>query len=810
MSGVYDVLVEKTWKNNEEKIYDLKTTYYEDDRIESILCSLLKNEWKVKPDYKEHLIHLQTNQSRGKDYPLLHQEYFEFLMQNISKVEEILKKYENESSFTLSYFGLETLQNKYLIKTHDGFQENLEYFWMRIATFLHRNDWESVERMYFNLKKGNYTHATPTLFNAGTPNCQMASCFLLGSEDNLTAIFESISDCAMISKYAGGIGLHVHNIRPASSYIHGTNGTSNGIVPMLKVYNDTARYVDQGGGKRNGAFAIYLEPWHADILDFLMLKKNIGSDEIRARDLFYSLWISDVFMDCVENNKIWYLMNPAECVGLSDSWGSEFREKYYHYVEREMYVKTIMARELWIEIVKIQIETGTPYMMFKDTCNRLSNQQNLGTIKSSNLCTEIIQYSDFREYAVCNLASIALPKCLEKNKNIALLENVTVLGKQNCSYCKVVRYLLQFHNLEYTYEEDIRLEDERLKTKTFPNIYVELKNKKGKQFVGGFTEMWEKYLCPEFNFDKLSQMVKDLVLNLNQVIDKNMYPLEKMKANLKHRPLGIGVQGLADCFMELLLPYDHKKSRILNSKIFECMYFSALEQSMDLAKKDGKPYDSFHGSPLSKGLFHFDLYEDSEKWKSSYKFQYDWETLRRQVVEHGVKNSLFIAPMPTASTSQILNNTESFECLMSNFFLRRTQNGEFYVINRNMQKILKGIDIWDKDMHQRLIYDKGSVQKNNRIPNFLKEIYRTVWEIPQKHCIEMAAERQRFIDQSQSMNIYLTDPSIEHVTKILFHGWRNKLKTGCYYVRTRSLSSGQNFALDATTEKNYDCENCSA
>ncbi len=811
MSGVYDVLVQKHFKSNEERIYDLKTIYYEDDKIENMLCSLLKNKWKVKETFLEHIEHLQTNQTRGKKYPLLQSDFYDFLVENVNHIEAIFKKHEEEQSFTLSYFGLETLQNKYLLKTHDGYQENLEYFWMRIAAFLHCEDWGAVSTTYLDLKKGNYTHATPTLFNAGTRSHQMASCFLLGTADNLDSIFESISDCAKISKFSGGIGLHIHDIRPANSYIYGTNGSSNGIIPMLKVYNDTARYIDQGGGKRNGAFAVYLEPWHADVLDFLYLKKNIGSDEIRARDLFYSLWLPDIFMDCVEKNKPWYLMNPAECIGLSDAWGVQFEELYYGYVEKKMYVREMSARELWIEIVKIQIETGTPYMMFKDNCNRLSNQQNLGTIKSSNLCTEIIQYSSDKEYAVCNLASVALPRCLKQNSQLERLERVIVFGKENCSYCKLLLHFLKDKKIPYTYQENIPLEDDRLKIKTFPNVYVVLKDApEEEQFLGGFQEIWEKYLISEFDFEKLGRLVRDLVCNLNHVIDKNMYPLEKMKSNLKHRPLGIGVQGLADCFMEQLLPYDHKRSRQLNMAIFECMYFHALQQSMELARKDGKPYESFEGSPLSKGKFHFELYEDAEKWKANYKFHYDWEGLRKDIKIHGVKNSLFIAPMPTASTSQILNNTESFECLMSNFFLRRTQNGEFYVMNRNMQKILKGMHLWDKDMHQRLIYDKGSVQRNSRIPNFLKEIYRTVWEIPQKHCIEMAGERQRFIDQSQSMNIYLTDPSIEHVTKILFHGWRNKLKTGCYYVRTRSLSSTQNFSLDATTEKSYDCENCSA
>jgi len=816
MNGLYEnFMINKINGKNvdemEEKIYNLKTIYYEDDTIESILCSLIQNKWKVEPNFLRHNDLLQQNQSNNKNYPLLNQEYYHYLQNNIDKINSIIKEESVNKPFSLSYFGLETLQNKYLIKTHEGHQESIDYMFMRVASFVKREKWDELQRMYKHLREGYYIHATPTLFNAGTRNAQMASCFLLGSSDNIESIFESIGDCAKISKFAGGIGLHIHDIRSSDSYIYGTNGTSNGIIPMLKVYNDTARYIDQGGGKRNGAFAIYLECYHADIIDFLLLKKNVGSDEARARDLFYALWVCDYFMKCVEKNNDWYLMNPSDCVGLADCWGDKFQEKYMDYVKKGMFTKKIKARDLWIEICKIQIETGTPYILFKDTCNRLSNQQNLGTIKSSNLCTEIIQYSDFNEYAVCNLASIGLTKYLVSNPKIKEIPELLILGKKKCSYCKLAVHYTEKNNIPFEYRDTLTDEDKKmLEGKTFPNIFIKRGN--DYQYIGGFTDLWENFITPVFDYNKLGEIVQELVGNLNDIIDKNMYPLEKCEiSNLKHRPLGVGVQGLADVFMQLLIPYTSTKARELNSKIFECMYYNALKKSNELARIDGHTYQSFEGSPLSKGKFHFELYEDYDEWKENYTFNFDWEQLRKNILKDGVKNSLFLAPMPTASTSQILNNTESFEPLTSNFYLRRTQNGEFYVMNRNMQKIFKVLNIWDKDMHQRLIYDKGSVLKNERVPPFLREIYKTVWEIPQKHCIEMAASRQRFIDQSQSMNIYLNNPTVEHLTKILMYGWKNKLKTGCYYVRSRILTTSQNFSIDIEKEQNYKaCENCSS
>ena len=620
------------------------------------------------------------------------------------------------------------------------------------------------------------------------------NCFLLGNNDSIRGIYKSIGDCALISKYAGGVGLHCHSIRSNGAYIYGTNGRSNGIIPMLKVYNDTARYVDQGGGKRNGSFAIYLECWHSDIFEFLLLKKNVGSDETRARDLFYALWVSDLFMSCVEKNSDWYLMDPSVSKNLNTTYGEDFKRLYQKYIIEGKYTKKVKARELWKEICKIQIETGTPYILYKDRCNELSNQKNLGTIQSSNLCCEIIQYSNDKEYAVCNLASVSLPKCIIPNKKICEMETVQILSKKDCFFCDLSKYFLKKNNIEYEEVTGVSCD-------TYPQIFV------NDECIGGFQELWKRYLCPEFDYEKLGQRVEAIVENLNQIIDKNMYPLEECKdSNLKHRPMGIGVQGLADVFMEFLEPYDSQVSRELNRRIFETMYYHAIRKSMELAKTKG-PYSSFDNSPLSKGQFHFEMY--SEKYP--YPLYHDWETLRKDVLEHSVYNSLFIALMPTASTSQILGNTESFEPLTSNFYTRRVLTGEYYVINRILQSILKETHLWDEKMTEQLIWEKGSIQKINRIPTYLKPIFKTIWEIPQKSTIEMASERQRFVDQSQSMNIYLTNPSIDLLTKIHFYGWKKNLKTGSYYIRCRSLTNSQNFFLDARKEQELqECENCSA
>lgn len=620
------------------------------------------------------------------------------------------------------------------------------------------------------------------------------NCFLLGNEDSIKGIYKSIGDCALISKHAGGVGLHCHSIRSNGAYIYGTNGRSNGIIPMLKVYNDTARYVDQGGGKRNGSFAIYLECWHSDIFEFLLLKKNVGSEETRARDLFYALWVSDYFMQCVEQDSDWFLMDPSVALHLNLHYGDEFERLYHQYITEEKYTKKVKARDLWREICRIQIETGTPYILYKDRCNELSNQKNLGTIQSSNLCCEIIQYSNDKEYAVCNLASVSLPKCLVPNRRMKDIESVEILSKDGCDLCLLSKHFLKKNSIDFT-------EQKNVPCKKYPQIFV------NDECIGGFEELWNQYLCPEFDYEKLGERIENIVQNLNQIIDRNMYPLEECKdSNLRHRPMGIGVQGMADVFMELLEPYDSSVSREINRRIFECMYYHAIKKSVDIAKVKGS-YSSFCNSPLSQGQFHFELYKD----KYNHSLHHDWEALRKSVMEHGCFNSLFIALMPTASTSQILGNTESFEPLTSNFYTRRVLTGEYYVINRILQSILKGMNLWDETMNEQLTFEKGSVQKISRIPSFLKPIFRTIWEIPQKSTIEMAADRQHFVDQSQSMNIYLTNPSVELLTKIHFYGWKKQLKTGCYYIRSRSLTKSQNFFIDAKKEQELqECENCSA
>jgi ribonucleoside-diphosphate reductase alpha chain len=560
------------------------------------------------------------------------------------------------------------------------------------------------------------THATPTLFNAGTPKPQMSSCFLLTvKDDSIEGIYETLKDCALISQSAGGIGLAVHNVRATGSYIKGTNGNSNGLVPMLKVFNDTARYVDQGGGKRKGAFAIYLEPWHADIFEFLDLKKNHGKEEMRARDLFYALWTPDLFMKRVEANGDWTLMCPHECPGLDTTWGPEFEKLYTKYEREGRGRKTIKAQELWFHILESQTETGTPYMLFKDAANGKSNQQNLGTIKSSNLCTEIMEYTDKDEIAVCNLASLALPRYLVEDAH----GNVT------------------------------------------------------------------------FDHQTLYDITYQTTLNLNKVIDVNYYPVpETERSNFRHRPIGLGVQGLADTFIALRMPFESDEAKGLNEDIFETIYFAAMTASKDLAVKDGA-YETFPGSPLSKGIFQFDMWGVTPK-----SGRWDWDTLRGQVVEHGVRNSLLVAPMPTASTAQILGNNESFEPYTSNIYVRRVLSGEFMVVNKHLLKDLVKLGLWNEQMKQEIIAANGSVQNIARVPQHIKDLYKTVWEISQRTIIDMAADRGAYICQSQSLNLHVQNPNFGKLTSMHFHSWKRGLKTGMYYLRTKAAADAIKFTVE--------------
>jgi len=639
--------------------------------------------------------------------PLYSDDVYAIVKENADRIDSALI-YERDYHF--DYFGFKTLERSYLLRTDGKIAERPQHMFMRVAIGIHKTDIDAAIETYNLMSEKWFVHATPTLFNAGTPKPQMSSCFLLSmKEDSIDGIFETLKRCAVISQSAGGIGLNIHNIRATGSYIKGTNGVSNGIIPMLRVFNDTARYVDQGGGKRKGAFAIYLETWHADIFDFLDLRKNHGKEEMRARDLFPALWVSDLFMKRVEENGNWSLFCPHEAKGLEELYGAAFEAEYVRYEEEGKARKTIPARELWNAILEAQIETGTPYILYKDAANEKSNQKNLGTIKCSNLCTEIIEYTAPDEVAVCNLASISLPRFVE--------------GKQ-------------------------------------------------------------------FDFQKLYEISKIITRNLNKVIDGNYYPLpEAENSNKRHRPIGIGVQGLADAFMLLRLPFESEEAAVLNRNIFETIYFGAMEASMELAKENGA-YETYPGSPLSEGKFQFDL------WNVTPTDRWNWEGLRKQVLEHGVRNSLLLAPMPTASTSQILGNNECFEPYTSNVYNRRVLSGEFVVVNKHLLKDLVELGLWNDAMKNRLIAANGSVQNINEIPQELKEIYKTVWEIKQRSIIDLASDRGAYICQSQSLNLFVDSPNFAKLTSMHFHAWRKGLKTGMYYLRTKAAADAIKFTVD--------------
>jgi len=618
-----------------------------------------------------------------------------------------------DRDFRYDYFGFKTLTRSYLMKLNGKIAERPQQMLMRVAIGIHKNDIPAAIKTYNLMSEGWFTHATPTLFNSGTPKPQMSSCFLLTTkEDSIGGIYDTLKSCAQISQSAGGIGLSIHDIRATGSYIKGTNGTSNGIVPMLRVFNDTARYVDQGGGKRKGSFAIYIEPWHADVFDFLDLKKNHGKEEQRARDLFYALWIPDLFMKRVKENGEWTLMCPHECPGLSDSHSAAFEALYLKYEAEGKGRKTIKAQDLWFKILESQIETGTPYMLYKDAANAKSNQQNLGTIKSSNLCTEIIEYTAPDEIAVCNLASIALPK--------------------------------------YVTEEGT------------------------------------------FDHNKLFEVTYQATLNLNKIIDENYYPVEEAKnSNLRHRPIGLGVQGLADAFIMLGMPFESPEARALNREVFETIYYASMTASKDLAKEQGA-YATFEGSPVSKGIFQFDM------WGVTPTSRWEWDVLKEEVKAHGVRNSLLLAPMPTASTAQILGNNECFEPYTSNIYTRRVLSGEFIIVNKHLLKDLVKEGLWNKDMRQKIMAANGSIQNINEIPNRLKELYKTAWEISQKAIIDQAADRGAYICQSQSLNIFMENANFGKLTSMHFYGWEKGLKTGMYYLRTKAATDAIKFTVDKT------------
>ena len=643
----------------------------------------------------------------GQKAPLISEEVYKVIKKNSDVLDSTII-YDRD--FRYDYFGFKTLERSYLLKLKGEIAERPQQMLMRVAVGIHKTDIDAVVETYNYMSEGWFTHATPTLFNSGTPKPQMSSCFLLTTkEDSIAGIYDTFSQCAKISQSAGGIGLSIHDVRATGSYIKGTNGTSNGIVPMLRVFNDTARYVDQGGGKRKGSFAIYVEPWHADVFDFLDLKKNHGKEEQRARDLFYALWIPDLFMQRVEDNGDWTLMCPHECPGLSDTYGKKFEKLYLKYENEGKGKKTIKAQDLWFKILESQIETGTPYMLYKDAANEKSNQKNLGTIKSSNLCTEIMEYTAPDEVAVCNLASIALPK-----------------------------------------------------------------------FV----------MDGNFDFEKLFKVAYRVTKNLDKVIDANYYPVPEAKnSNMRHRPIGIGVQGLADAFILMRYAFESAEAKQLNKDVFETIYYAAVTASKDLAIDNG-PYESWKGSPISKGILQFDLWniKPSDRW--------EWDLLREEIKKHGVRNSLLLAPMPTASTAQILGNNECFEPYTSNIYTRRVLSGEYIIVNKHLLRDLVKLGIWNDRLKNKLMASNGSIQNIDEIPDNIKALYKTAWEISQKVILDMAADRGAYIDQSQSLNIFMENANFAKLTSMHFYGWKAGLKTGMYYLRTKSATDAIKFTLD--------------
>jgi ribonucleoside-diphosphate reductase alpha chain len=712
IEGLYDGVTTSELDNLAAEIAATMTTTHPDYAQLAARISVSNLHKNTKKSFSVTMkdLYEYVNPRTGKKAPLLSDEVYKIIEENADQIDSNII-YNRD--FGYDFFGFKTLERSYLLKLNGQIVERPQHMLMRVSIGIHLDDLESAFETYELMSKRFFTHATPTLFNSGTPKPQMSSCFLLTmKDDSIDGIYDTLKQTAKISQSAGGIGLSIHNIRATGSYIAGTNGTSNGIVPMLRVFNDTARYVDQGGGKRKGSFAIYVEPWHADIFDFLELKKNHGKEEMRARDLFYAMWISDLFMKRVEENSTWTLMCPNECPGLYDCHGEAFEKLYLKYEKEGKGRRTIQARELWDKILESQIETGTPYMLYKDSANRKSNQKNLGTIRSSNLCTEILEYTSEDEVAVCNLASIALPMFIEDGK---------------------------------------------------------------------------------FNHEELFNVTKTVTKNLNRVIDRNYYPVKEAEnSNMRHRPIGLGVQGLADAFIKLRLPFTCEEAKTLNQEIFETLYFAAVTASVEEAEKDGA-YKSYKGSPMAKGEFQHNLWGIKDEELSG---RWDWQDLRKKVKKHGVRNSLLVAPMPTASTSQILGNNECFEPYTSNIYTRRVLSGEFIVVNKHLLEDLVNLGLWNEDMKQELMQANGSIQNINGIPDNIKELYKTVWEMSMKDIIDMSRHRGYFIDQSQSLNLFMEGATMAKLTSMHFYAWKSGLKTGMYYLRTKSAVDAIKFTLD--------------
>lgn len=717
IEGLYDGVTTSELDNLAAEIAATMTTTHPDYALLAARISVSNLHKNTKKSFSETMkdLYEYVNPRTGKKAPLLSDEVYKIIQKNAEQLDSSII-YNRD--FGYDYFGFKTLERSYLLKLNGQIVERPQHMLMRVSLGIHLEDIDAAMETYELMSKKFFTHATPTLFNSGTPKPQMSSCFLLAmKDDSIDGIYDTLKQTAKISQSAGGIGLSIHNIRATGSYISGTNGTSNGIVPMLRVFNDTARYVDQGGGKRKGSFAIYVEPWHADIFDFLELKKNHGKEEMRARDLFYAMWIPDLFMKRVEENGEWTLMCPNECPGLFDTHGEEFEKKYLGYEKAKKGRRTIKARELWEKILESQIETGTPYMLYKDAANRKSNQKNLGTIRSSNLCTEIMEYTSPDEVAVCNLASIALPMFIKDGA---------------------------------------------------------------------------------FDHQKLYDVTIRVTKNLNRVIDRNYYPVKEAEnSNFRHRPVGLGVQGLADTFIKLRMPFTSDAAKKLNQEIFETLYFAAVTASVEEAKNDGA-YESFKGSPMSKGEFQHNMWGVKDEELSG---RWDWASLRKDVKKNGLRNSLLVAPMPTASTSQILGNNECFEPYTSNIYTRRVLSGEFIVVNKHLLEDLVEQGLWNEDMKQELMRANGSIQNIEGIPEDIKELYKTVWELSMKDIIDMARHRGYFIDQSQSLNLFMEGATMAKLTSMHFYAWKSGLKTGMYYLRTKAAVDAIKFTLDNSAAK---------
>jgi ribonucleoside-diphosphate reductase alpha chain len=714
IEGVYDGVTTSELDNLAAEIAATMTTKHPDYALLASRIAVSNLHKNTNKSFSKTMEQLYTyiDPKTSKPAPLLADDVYEIIMKNAELLDSTII-YDRD--FGYDFFGFKTLEKSYLLKLNGKVAERPQHMLMRVAIGIHKEDIDSAIVTYNMMSERWFTHATPTLFNAGTPKPQMSSCFLLAmKDDSIDGIYDTLKNCAKISQSAGGIGLSIHNIRATGSYIRGTNGTSNGIIPMLRVFNDTARYVDQGGGKRKGSFAVYLEPWHADIFEFLDLRKNNGKEEMRARDLFLALWISDLFMRRVEENGKWTLFCPNEAPGLHDCWGEEFEALYLKYEEEGRGRRTIEARDLWNKILESQIETGNPYMLYKDACNRKSNQQNLGTIKSSNLCTEILEYTSSDEIAVCNLASIALPRFVKDG---------------------------------------------------------------------------------QFDHQKLFEITYQVTKNLNKVIDRNYYPVpETRRSNMRHRPIGLGVQGLADTFILLRMPFDSAEAAELNKEIHETIYYAAMTASKDLSIIDG-PYESFIGSPVSEGIFQFDM------WGVTPSSRWEWDVLKEEVKKYGVRNSLLLAPMPTASTSQILGNNECFEPYTSNIYSRRVLSGEFVIVNKHLLKDLVALGLWNDKMKNKIIAANGSVQGIDEIPQNIKDLYKTVWEIKQKALIDMAADRGAYICQSQSLNLFVENPNFAKLSSMHFYAWKKGLKTGMYYLRTKAAADAIKFTVEQSAEK---------